>query len=303
QRLFAEANLPVVFVKGISLAMLAYGNLGLRHSKDLDLLVPPESVSSATALIERAGYHRFEPPVSITDAQLGLLLPLRKDFGYIHEESQLQIELHWRLLSNPHLMAETTVMASSRVVPVTGTIGLRTLGEEDLFTYLCAHGAIHWWHQLKWLADVGALLADVPKDSVERLYRVAEAKGAGRAAAQAIVLCRRLLGATMPDPLTTVLRKSVTVRWLEGTALKAMTAANSEVEPRGLLFGTTRGSLSGYLLGRHWRYWLAELRIHLICHTDVLAVPLPKHLQFLYPILRLPLWVWRHSIRRGQNQR
>jgi Uncharacterised nucleotidyltransferase len=32
QRLFDEANLPVVFIKGAPLAMLAYGNLGLRQS-------------------------------------------------------------------------------------------------------------------------------------------------------------------------------------------------------------------------------------------------------------------------------
>ena len=33
QRLFDDADLPVLFVKGASLAMLAYGNLGLRHAR------------------------------------------------------------------------------------------------------------------------------------------------------------------------------------------------------------------------------------------------------------------------------
>src|SRR5262245_54526423 len=40
QRLFDDADLPVLFLKGASLAMLAYGNLGLRQGKDIDLLVP-----------------------------------------------------------------------------------------------------------------------------------------------------------------------------------------------------------------------------------------------------------------------
>src|SRR3954447_9737134 len=43
QSLFDEESLPVLFVKGASLAILAYGNLGLRESKDLDLVVPSES--------------------------------------------------------------------------------------------------------------------------------------------------------------------------------------------------------------------------------------------------------------------
>ena len=50
-RLFTEAHLPVVFIKGVSLAMLAYGNLGLRHSRDVDLLVPAEAISKASAIL------------------------------------------------------------------------------------------------------------------------------------------------------------------------------------------------------------------------------------------------------------
>ena len=45
QRLFDDAGLPVLFLKGASLAVLAYGNLGLRSGKDIDLLVPPETLT------------------------------------------------------------------------------------------------------------------------------------------------------------------------------------------------------------------------------------------------------------------
>ena len=295
QSLFDKAALPVLFVKGPSLAMLAYGNLGLRESKDLDLFVPPESLASATALIESAGYRRYEPPPNILPSQMKLLLPFRRDFGYFHEESQLELELHWRLLSNPHLMADTTIISSSRVVPLKGTAGLRTLGEDDLFAYLCAHGAVHSWYQFKWLADVGALLASAPEGGAERLYRAAELRGAGAAAAQAILLCKRLLGTRVPGHLITLLRKHAAMEWLETTALKAM---NNELEPGKLPLGTTRGSLSSFLLGRGWRYWLAELKGHLICQADVMTLALPKELHFLYPVLRLPLWLWRQVTRR-----
>ena len=303
QRLFAEADLPVLFVKGASLAMLAYGNLGLRESKDLDLFVGAESLSAATALIERAGYRRFDPPLGISDAQMQLLLPMRKDFGYLHEASQTEIELHWRLLSNPYFMDDATVMTLSRIVPLRGTNGLRSLGEDDLFSYLCAHGAQHWWYQLKWLADIGALLGASAQDDAGRLYRAAEARGVGKAAAQAILLCQQILGTAVPDELVATLHKRASVRWLETTALRAVTAGNGELEPRQLLFGTTRGSLSSFLLGRGWRYWLAELKSHLICQADVFTVALPRQLQFLYPLLRLPLWLLRHGhLRRDQER-
>jgi hypothetical protein len=298
QRLFDQANLPVAFVKGVSLAKLAYGNLGLRQGKDLDLLVTPDSFPGAAALVERAGYRRLAPPTEISGVQLRLLIPMRKDFGYVNKLGQ-ELELHWRLFLNPHLMDETSLISSSRIVPLSGTIGLRSLGKDDLFNYLVTHGTLHWWYQLKWLADIGALLAIEPIGGVEHHYRAAEARGVGRAAALAILLCHRLLGTPVPDTLLTIFRASAILRWLETTALNAMTAGNSEIEPREVLFGTTRGSLACFLLGTSWRYWLAELKVHSVCEADVLSIPLPAPLHFLYPMLRVPLWLWRHRIRRG----
>ena len=70
QRLFDDANLPVLFIKGAALAILAFGNLGLRYGQDIDLLIPYESLTAATMLIARAGYRRFDPPCDINDAQL-----------------------------------------------------------------------------------------------------------------------------------------------------------------------------------------------------------------------------------------
>jgi hypothetical protein len=302
QRLFDEANLPLVFVKGTSLAMLAFGNLGVSGGEDIDMLVSRETVPSATALLESAGYQRFDPALEIGDSQLHLLMSLRKDLGFVHPSTGLRIELHWRLFLNPHAMAESSIMAASRVVPLTARMGLRTLGEEDLFAYLCMHGALHWWNRLKWLADVNALLASTREDGGERLVRAAEARGVGRAAAQALLLCRRVLGTHLPDGLMATLGTSVTMRWLEATALKAMTTGQGEHDPHDVRVGTTRGSFSTFLLNRSWRYRLAELNIHLINQADVLTIPLPERLRVLYPALRIPLWAWRHAAKRSAGR-
>jgi hypothetical protein len=64
-------------------------------------------------------------------------MPLCKDLGFVHKESGLPIELHWRLFLNPHANPRLRSRLASRVVPVTGATGLRTMGEEDLFAYLC----------------------------------------------------------------------------------------------------------------------------------------------------------------------
>jgi hypothetical protein len=51
-------------------------------------------------------------------------------------------------------------------------------------------------------------------------------------------------------------------------------------------------------MSRSWRYRLAELKIHLVSQTDLLPLPLPGELRFLCPLLRLPLWPWRHAAKR-----
>jgi hypothetical protein len=179
---------------------------------------------------------------------------------------------------------------------------LRTLGEEDLFAYLCMHGALHWWNRLKWLADVNALLASTPEHDVERLVRAAKARGVGRAAAQALLLCRNLLQAPLPASLMAALDKRATVRWLEATALNAMTAGQGEQDLHEVRFGTTRGSLSTLLLSPSWSYQLAELGVLLTNPTDVLTIPLPQRLRFLYPVLRLPLWLWRQAVKHNPQR-
>src|SRR5262249_56776260 len=116
---------------------------------------------------------------------------------------------------------------------------------------------------------------------VARRAGAAEEGGGGRAAGQALLLGGRLMGTPLPACLTATLDKSATLRWLEATALNAVTTGQGEHHPHDVRFGTTRGSLSTVLLSRGWRYWLAELRVHLTNQTDILTVPLPESLRFL----------------------
>ena len=49
------------------------------------------------------------------------------------------------------------------------------------------------------------------------------------------------------------------------------------------------------LLRRDWRYWAAQGRYWAVGLPDVVMLPLPRPLHLLYPILRLPLWLWRRA--------
>ena len=296
-RLFAEARIPVLFLKGLTLAVLAYGNLAVRHGKDIDLLVAAEEADAATKLIERAGYRRHDPPPTLSDHQVKSLRGLRKDSSFYLEDGTFEVELHWRLLDNPYLMRAAGA-ASPRRVPVGTQATLATLADEDLFAYLCAHGANHCWYRLKWLADIGALIARKPQHEIARLYDAAVARGVGPAAAQALLLCNRLLGLTLSDELSAKLRADRRVLWLEEIALWAMTSGNEETVPPEIPFGASRITFSHYLLRLNVPYWLKELRIQLTSTRDMQMLPLPSRLLFLYPLLRVPLWLCRRAMGR-----
>jgi hypothetical protein len=294
---FGKAGVPILFLKGAPLAIFAFGNVGLRSSQDIDLLVSPDALPAAIAALGEAGYRRCNPPPDIRDDMLRLLMPLRKDFGFVHPVSGMAIELHWRLFLNPHAMVGASIVQSSRTVRLSAGAELRALGDEDLFAYLCVHGACHWWNRLQWLADINALLTATDR-GIEQLVGAATARGAGRAADQALLLCSRLFATSLPATFLRNSKNNAIRQWLEATALAAMTSDQGEHEPRDARFGTTLGSLSTLLLNPSWRYRLAELRVHLINQTDVLTLPLPKRLWFIYPLLRLPLWLWRQVAKR-----
>jgi len=297
--LFESAGLPVAFLKGSSLSMLAYGNVGLRQSEDIDIIVPPKRFAQASTLLQRAGYDLYEPPPQISPTQLKLLRSMRKDFAYICHETKMKVELHWGLFLNPHFMT-MPVWTACREVELSPGIELRTLSDEDLFAFLCAHGSLHWWNRLQWLADIGALLSTASPERIDGLCTAAAARGVGRPASLALLLCRDVLLMNIPERLTPD-GNTLAMKWMRRTSLSAMGISTGHRERAVIPLGTTRGSLSALLLRKDWRYRLTELRGLVTCQEDILTVRLPYPLRVLYPFLRLPLWLWRQTLRLAQS--
>jgi hypothetical protein len=289
----AHAGIPVAFLKGTTLAMMAYGSLGIRHSKDIDILVPHDGVLAAAAVIDRLGYRRTRPRPDLDAAKAAQWPVLFKDFSYLHPSSRVELELHWRLADNPTLVPVPPPLSWARVA-IGGGLELPTLAVDDLLTYLCVHGAYHAWFRLKWIADVGALLATTPRGA-ERLVEHAKATGTGRLTAQALMLSRDLLGS--PIPSGSDFAEPRLARFLATMSRTAMTRGGAEAEPDSLVLGTTLITISAYFLGG-WRQALMQMRTHLVSEKDWQTVRLPQALSFAYPLLRLPLWLWRLAFRR-----
>jgi len=291
QAAFDAADCPALLMKGASLAMLAYGDPGLKWSWDIDLLTTPEAAARGRAILESRGYALVEPAGLDAD-RFQLFLGLDKECIFVHPETRVAVELHWKLVDNPHLLPGIGALSPARAVLIGGR-ALRTLEDAPLLAYLLVHGTRHAWSRLKWLADVAALLSHYPVEDMEPLYRQLQSLEAGRAAAVGFLLCHDLLGTVLPEGLLAELRADRATRRLVATARAALTYGGGEREVSTYTMPGFRTLLSHLTVAPGWRPFLSELRAKWTCAADRLAVPLPRRFWFLYHVLRVPLWVWR----------
>jgi hypothetical protein len=249
---FEAAGVPVLFVKGLTAAAVAYRQPLLKMSWDIDLLVAPANAATAGGRLARRGYRQLIPP---PPADLERWHGRRKESVWAREGG-LHVELHSRLADNPRLIPSITVDSPSETIDVAPGIRLPTLAREELFAYLCVHGASSAWFRLKWISDLAGLLHAQSGETIERLYQQSQALGADRAAGQALLLADRLYGSLSETGLREKLAADRATRWLAETAFAQLTGRPRE--PTSVRFGTWRIHLTQLALKRGLRFKLSE---------------------------------------------
>ena len=292
--ILTTAEIPVVVLKGAVLAQLAYGSLGAKHARDIDLLVPPDRAETAMQLLEREGYGLTSPAQRLSAAQRRALIQYAREAEFAHPGNGFLVELQWRVADNPLLLRGVDARSPAQEVRLSDGAMVRTLATPDLFAALCVHGALHSWSRMKWLADLNAAIATSDTD-IERLYRHAQAIGAGLCAGQALLLCCRLLDLRLPPTLADEIQKNRRIEKLAAIALAAMTAAQPNTDPDRGIVTIMRTIHAHLLLGRGRDFLVAQCRVIAVGPADVIRWPLPRPLHFLYPVLRLPLLLWRRG--------
>lgn len=271
--LLAADGIDAILLKGPGLSLRAFGRLGLRTYRDLDLLVDERDVSRAAAVLVRASYNRQEPGGDVDDLAAWQLD--HKDAVFRHGSSGILIELHWRLFDNRKLMPLEFL---ARAVPI-GTPPLQhvlVLSPEVEFRYLCLHGALHGWARLRWLADVNALAAQTSarflSDAVTSGGRIAPAT------AQALILCRRLFDAVIPAELERTLALSRRGQWLARLAWREIIRSDGQ-ELEAVKLGSTIKNLSHYALLNGPGALLEEVRFDLTAKRRTGAVDNHGHIR------------------------
>lgn len=251
---FNQAGVALLFVKGLTVSGLAYGDPLLKMGWDIDLLIDPTQLEQAANVMRECGYHLIIPAAP---ERLGSWHLLRKDSGWA-SEAGIHIELHTRLTENRHVIPLINVRSPSRQVQIAPGIILPTLSHDELVTYLCVHGASSLWFRLKWITDLAAILHPLDQAEIARLHTRALELGAGRASAGALLLADRLYGTLGESPLRAKLLQERGGKWLYVAALRQLARRAEPREPTSVTGGTAAIHLSQLFLVPGAQFKLAE---------------------------------------------
>ncbi len=187
---FAKSDLPILFVKGLTVAALAYRSPMLKMGWDIDVLIDPANLSEAADILLARGFS-LRLPTGLTDLPSWHSRSKESVWG---RADGVHVELHTRLVDNRVFLPSVNVHSPSQTIEVTHGVELPTLAKDELSAYLCVHGASSAWFRLKWISDFAALLHPLHADEIQRLYDRSQELGAHRAAAQALLLADALYG-------------------------------------------------------------------------------------------------------------
>ena len=229
---FSDGDLPLLFLKGLTVGALAYGNPAIKSAIDIDILIDPADLDRAAEQMKAAGYTLQTPKDSPQNTVLRRWHRSWKES--VWAKGAVQLDLHTRLADNPRLIPRIDVHSPRQIVDVGNGALLPTLAIDELFAYLAIHGASSAWFRLKWISDFAGILNGKSRDELKRLYRRSQELGAARAAGQALLISDTLFGTLQPAPeLLEALRRSPETMRLRRTALRLLTAEEEPTERRG----------------------------------------------------------------------
>ncbi|WHZ29226.1 MAG: hypothetical protein OJF51_004027 [Nitrospira sp.] len=191
----AARGVPVIPIKGATLAASIYGDLALRDFNDMDLLVPERAIADAQAVLLASGYERKD----CSSAPEGTDQEDGPYHVFIKRRMLFRVDLQWTIAQqNFMFQLDRPEFWKHRVPLVVANTTVQGLAPEDLLIVLCVHGSKHVWEELKWVCDVAELLRSHRHLDWERIYSNASAWRCRRLVSMGLSLAHRLLDAPLP---------------------------------------------------------------------------------------------------------
>ncbi|MFD0047954.1 nucleotidyltransferase family protein [Actinomycetes bacterium NPDC127524] len=281
--LFTENHIPNLFLKGPVIAADIYGDISLRTSKDLDILIPINTFKKAEKLLLSSGFKKMSGPYILSEWKWRTHHIL-----YFHPERNIQLEIHWRLQPLPLSEPSFNELWERKRVSTITSYPVHFLGKEDLFLFLISHGSRHAWFRLRWLLDIDKMVkkgvslneANILLKNYKNLHLVG----------QALILTSQLFKTPINEEMQLVIENSRS----KELAHKALIIIK-DMLPLEKIMSTNyykRYRLS--LKSKSLQKIYSIIVLFYPSTADAMTLRLPKPLHFLYFPLRPFLWVYRN---------
>jgi hypothetical protein len=265
------AALPL---KGPVLAAGAYGNLGLRESCDLDILVAPDDAARCAAVLAELGFGDWNVPAK----RLAAHLRSESEHNFFCDKRKIAVDLHWAL-SRPYFplaLPFADLWARRRGVALGGH-DVGALSPPDALLHLCFHGAKHNWEYLGLVCDVAAMLAAEPGVDWQRLLSLARKSGTRRILLLGLHLSCELMGSQVPPDIA---------RQIGGESILRSLTANARRHLNG--HAPASSTLAGQAATALFFIRIRERLIDRLRYCFWAAVPNMRD----WEASRLPAWLW-----------
>ncbi|MEL7657439.1 MAG: nucleotidyltransferase family protein, partial [Bacillota bacterium] len=217
-----------VVLKGMPLAWYLYGDIAIRPSRDIDILVTPDKIKTVQDILKSEGYRTILPEHNLTARQLQILLKSDhgRHFGYRHSKKNIFVELHWKLGHALSMPVERNI----KKIEVPGGL-LPVLADEEWLLYLILHGADHAWFRLRWLVDIVKFIQRGDTDW-KKVEIMAEYAGMQSFLHQGLLLANRLLAVPLPPYFQSILPHDRTA-WKLACMAMDLCLATADTEIKG----------------------------------------------------------------------
>lgn len=199
---FEKEGIPLLFLKGIPLTVLAYRDVGSRYMEDVDILVPQDQTVRAIKFLRELGWRPMLKNLESLDTPWSKrFLDIQASCGF-RDDNKVEIDVHWHLMYElVHMDPRINEEFWERAIPFT-VHGLQalTLSPEDQLIHICVHGT-RWnpYPPFRWVVDAMKLMETWPDLDWDRVFRQAERMKLVLPVREALGYLKRVFHADIPD--------------------------------------------------------------------------------------------------------
>jgi Uncharacterised nucleotidyltransferase len=273
-RLFENHEIPALPFKGAILAASVYGDLCLRQTRDLDILVHTNYYQKAKNILISEGYE--------------VILDLPWECHFILDGDIICIDLHFKMLPKSYSRSiddkywwenSQSFCIDEETFP--------NLLPEACFFMLCLHGTKDCWETLHRICDIAETVRTYAELDWESILDRATRLGCKRIVSLALLLTKDLLEISLPEKVLKEIESDATAKFLSRQVIQQLFSEPIEEAqgvPQVLFHMSTRERVAD-----RFEIFVSLMNTHgwfTPSVYDEQFLPLPKFLYFLYYLIR-----------------